>query len=235
MPSPTTAGALIRQALGLTNAVGVDQTLTSDELADCLSCLNDIYEDLSNQNLGVWSTANQTFNTVAGQATYTIGTGGNWNTVRPVRINDPAYCTYGGVDFPMHAWDQREYNLVGLKTQQQPIVQRYLFVNEFPLSFITLWPVPAQVVPVTFSMDNVLTNIASAATTISFPPGYGKLYKYKLGVELAPLFGRVASRDVKQIAVETLAHIKRVNKETPRARFDGSLVASGPVIWQRGY
>lgn len=235
MPSPTTAGALIRQALALTNAVGVDQTLTADELSDCLSVLNDIYEDLSNQNLAVLSTPNQTFSTVAGQAVYTIGTGGNWNTVRPVRINDPAYCTYQGVDFPVRSWSQEEYNLVGLKTQQQPIVQRYLFVNDFPLSYVTLWPVPSGVVSITLSIDNVLVNIASAATAISFPPGYAKLYKYKLGVELAPLFGKVASDDVKKIAVETLANIKRVNKSTPVARFDGALVQSGPVVWQRGY
>ena len=235
MPSPTTANDLFRTALGLTNSVGVDQTLTAQETSDCLAVLNDIYEDLSNQSLGVWSTNNQTFATVAGTAVYTIGTGGVWNTVRPVRINEPAYCTYQGVDFPVYEWDQETYNLVGLKTQQQPIVQKFLFVNEFPLSYITLWPVPSGVVNMTFSIDNVLTNIASAGTTLTFPQGYAKLYNYMLAVELAPLFGKQASAEVKATAVQTLANIKRVNKKTPTARFDGALVQSGPVVWQRGF
>jgi hypothetical protein len=235
MPSPTTAGDLIRQALGLTNAVGVDQTLTADETSDCLACLNDIYEDFSNQNLALWGTSNQTFSTVAGQAVYTIGAGGNWNTVRPIRINEPAICTYQGIDFPVAKWDQETYNLVGLKTQQQPIVQNFLYVNDFPLGYVTLWPVPSGVVSMVFTIDNVLTNIPTAATALTFPPGYAKLYKYRLGIELAPLFGKVASEDVKKIYVDTMADIKRVNKKTPVARFDGALVDSGPVIWQRGY
>lgn len=235
MPSPTTAGAIIRAALNLTNAVGVDQTLTALETSDCLAVLNDIQEDFSTQNLAVWNTANQTFSTVAGQAVYTIGTGGNWNTVRPVRINDPAYCTYQGVDFPVYGWDQAEYNLVGLKTQQQPIVQRYLFVNEYPLSYITLWPVPSGVVSMTFSINNILTAITSAGTSITFPPGYAKAFIYQAAVELAPLFGKTASDDVRKESVAMLANLKRVNRETPVSRFDGALIQSGPVIWQRGW
>ena len=105
MPSPTTAGDLFRQALSLDNFVGVDQTLSATELTDCLSVLNDIYEDLSNQNLAMFGEANETFNTVAGQASYTMGTGGNWNTVKPVRISS-GYCTYQSVDFPISEWTQ---------------------------------------------------------------------------------------------------------------------------------
>lgn len=235
MPSPTNAGEIIRKALGLTNSVGVDQTLTASETADCLSMMNDFIEDLNTQDLAVWGTSNQTFNTVAGQAVYTIGSGGNWNTVRPVRINEPSYCTYGGVDFPIYQWDQTTYNLVGLKTQQQPIVQRFLFVNDYPLSYITLWPVPALVIPITLSIDNILTQITSSATSISYPPGYARMFLYNMAVELAPLFGKVAGPDIKQIAVSSLADLKRVNKKTPVSRFDGALVQSGPVIWQRGY
>jgi len=227
MPSPTTAGSLIRQALALSNAVGVDQTLTADELSDCLSVLNDIYEDLSNQNLALWSTANQMFNTVAGQATYTIGTGGNWNTVRPVRINEPGYCTYAGSDSPVYSMNQEEYNLIGLKTQQQPIVERFLYVNDYPLGSVTLYPVPSGIVQITLSIDNILTNIPTAATALTFPPGYAKLYKYMLGIELAPLFGKVVSQDVKSIATNTLANIKRVNNKSPIARFDATLSRSG--------
>jgi len=226
MPSPTTAGALIRQALGLTNAVGVDQTLTADETSDCLSVLNDIYEDLSNQKLAIWANHNETFNTVEGTATYTIGVGGTWNTVRPIRINDPAICTFQGADYPVTAINQADYNLIPVKTMTSQIVERYLYVNEFPLGQITLWPVPSLVVPITLSIDNVLTNIASAATTLSFPAGYSKMLKYMLAVDLAPLFGKEASSLIRKTALDTLANIKRVNNKTPTVRLDNSLMGS---------
>ena len=97
-----------------------------------------------------------------------------------------------------------------------------------------LWPVPSEVVQIVLSTDRVLTNIASSSTTLTFPPGYAKLYKYKLGVELAPIFGKKASDDTKRIAIETLANLKRINNKSPKSRFDSSLAGGGPVNWQTG-
>lgn len=215
MPSPITALTLIEDALGLTNAVGVDQTLTSDETSDCLRKLNDLVEIFSTENLAVYGQANQTFNTVVGQAVYTIGTGGNWNTTRPVRINDPCYSTYQGSTFPLVSITQGEYNLILLKTQTQEFPDFYLYVNEYPLGLVTLWPVPSAVVPVTLSIDRVLSQVATSATSLSFPPGYAMAFTYKLAVMLAPMFGKKITDypDVQKIANDSFASIKRANKK----------------------
>src|SRR5262245_35332100 len=117
MPSPTTALEVIRGALGLSNAVGIDQTLTAQESTDCLAVFNDLLEIFNTKNLSVYGETNQTFNTVAGQATYTIGAGGDWNTTRPVRINDPAYAVVNGSSYPVFSMTQAEYNLITVKTQ----------------------------------------------------------------------------------------------------------------------
>lgn len=229
MPSPTTALTLIEDALGLTNAVGTDQTLTADEVSDCLRVFNDVLEDWSTQSLAVYGQADQTFNTVASQATYTIGTGGNWNTVRPVRINEPAYATVSGVTFPYCSISPAEYNLISFKTQagggtDDP--QYYLYVNEYPLGVITLWPVPNAIIPITWSIDRVLTAVSSAATSISFPPGYAKAFKYTMGVELAPVFGKTISQfpDVVSIQKQTLGNIKRANQQPRPLMYDNSFV-----------
>jgi len=96
MPSPTTALDIIRGSLALTNAVGIDQTLTNAETTQALSVFNDLLEIFNTRKLAVWGVADQTFSTVAGQTTYTIGAGGDWNTARPVWINDPAYAVING-------------------------------------------------------------------------------------------------------------------------------------------
>ncbi len=231
MPSPTTALTLIEDALGLTNAVGQDQTLTNDEVSDCLRVFNDVLENWSTQELAVYGQANQTFNTVANQATYTIGTGGNWNTVRPVRISDPAYAAVSSVTFPYFAIDQEEYNLISYKTQagggtDDP--QYYLYVNEYPLGLITLWPVPNAIIPITWSIDRVLTAVTNAATSISFPPGYAKAFKYTMGVELAPVFGKKIANypDVVDIQKKTFGDIKRANQVPKALQYDSSLLSS---------
>lgn len=212
MPSPTTALQIIRGALNLTNAVGTDQTLTADETSDCLDVFNDLIEMFNTSNLAVYGSSNQTFSTIAAQATYTIGAGGDWNTVRPVRINDPGYTLIQSTSYPVYSMTQAEYNEIPVKTQQQPFAYRYLFINSFPLGRITLWPVPSQVASITFTIDHQLTAISDAATSISFPPGYANVFRYKLAVMLAPLFGKTAKPEVQKEAKDSYAAICRANK-----------------------
>lgn len=212
-----TALQLIRDGLGLTNAVGIDQVLTADETADCLRVLNDLIEDWTTQELAVYGLANQTFSTIANQATYTVGAGANWVTNRPVRINEPAYATIQGVAFPYVSITQGEYNLIANKTQPgggTDDQQYYLYVNEFPLGLVTLWPVPQSIFSITFSIDLLLASVPTAATVLQFPPGYMKGFKYALGVELAPVFGKHITEfpDIVAIANTTMGNIKRTNK-----------------------
>lgn len=209
-----TALTLIEDALGLTNSVGVDQTLSADEAADGLAAFNSLLDDWSTQNLAVFGQANQTFNTVSGTSVYTIGVGGAWNTTRPVRIND-AYATYNGVSMPFSSMTQEEYNSIPVKTQTQDYPSAYLYVNDYPLGLVTLWPVPSAITALTFSIDRVLTQIATLATVLSFPPGYLKAFKYALAIELAPLFGKKIADfpDIVAIASLSFGNIKRANKK----------------------
>lgn len=231
MPSPTTAQTLIEDALGLTNSVGTDQTLTADEVSDCLRVFNDVLEDWSTQKLAVYGQADQTFNTVANQATYTIGSGGNWSTVRPVRIEEPAYATVSGVTFPYISINQQDYNLIPYKTQAgggTNTPQYYLYVNEYPLGLITLWPVPNAVIPITWSIDRILTAVSSAATSISFPPGYAKAFKYELGCELPSVFGKKISNypDILSTRNKIVGSIKRANQQPIVLQYDTAFINS---------
>lgn len=240
MPSPTTALDLIRGALGLTNAVGSDQTLTADEVSDCLEVFNDVLENWSTMSLAVYGQSDQTFNTVANQASYTIGPGGNWSTTRPVRINTPAYATVSGVTFPIQKINQAQYDLIGYKAQpggMTNINQFFLYVPEYPLGVVTLWPVPNVAVPVTFSIDRVLSQVTNAATAISFPPGYAKAFKYTMGVELAPLFAKEIQDypTVLETQKRTLADIKRANQQPVVLNYDPATLGNRFFTWRDGY
>jgi hypothetical protein len=234
----STALQLIRDALGLTGAVGVDQTLTADETSDGLRVLNQLMEDWSTQNLAVYGQANLPFNTVVGQSVYTIGTGGNWATTRPVRINAPAYSVYQGVSFPCLPMIQAEYNLIPDKTQTQDFPDYYLYVNDAPLGLVTLYPVPSSIVPVTFSIDRVLTEASTAATVLSLPPGYLKALRYALAIELAPWFGKKILNypEIVKMAATSFANIKRANRTLSLMRVDPAYGDgySGGDDWRTG-
>jgi len=235
MPSPTTAGALITSSAKLIGAISVSggEVLTADEFNDGLQALNDLLEILSTSNLAVYATSVSIYNTVPGQATYTIGPAGNWVGVRPVNIED-AFCTFNGVDFVIDIVGQMTYDGIGLKTQQQPIIEKLLYVNDNPLGLITLWPVPSQVVQIGLNYDRVLTNVTDVTTVMSYPPGYMLMMRYMLAVLMAPGYGVSVPPEIASVANKALADIKRANREPRRATFDGALVESGPTVWQTG-
>lgn len=237
MASGQTALDLIKGAMRLVGVIATGETPSPDEANDGLNTLNDLLETWTTENLSVYGELNESFNTVGGQGSpaspYTIGPSGNFNTVRPVRIAG-AYCTFNGVDFPIDLIGQDEYNLISLKTMQQPIVQKMLYVPENPLGKILLWPVPSGVIPLVMSTDRILTSVATLSTVIIYPPGYYIAMKHALAIMLAPDYGATPSVEVTTIATVTKANIKRANKQKRVARFDEALTSGDPVIWQTG-
>lgn len=234
MPSPTTAGDVVQGALRLLGAIATGDTPTADEFKDGLNTFNDLLELLSTSNLAMYASATEQFPTVANQALYTIGPAGNWNTTRPVRISGSPICTFNGVDFEIDQIGQDDYDAIGLKTLSQPIVEKLLYVNDWPLGKITLWPVPSQVVTITLNTGRVLTAVTDVTTAVNFPPGYAVMFRYNLAIMLAPDYGISVPDELANVARTTLAAIKRANKLKRTSQFDEALSGPGPVTWQSG-
>ena len=91
----------------LAKLISGTETPTADEAADALATLNDVLENWDTQPLALWSTTNFTGALVGGQASYTIGPGGDLNTTRPSQING-AFVQFNGVDFPVQPIGQLE-------------------------------------------------------------------------------------------------------------------------------
>lgn len=235
MPSGITSGDLIKNTLRGIGAVAVGETPTVDESNDGLVMLNDLMEIWSTSNLAVYGSADVSFNTVAAQAAYTIGPTGQWVGDRPVRINEAPFCTVGGVDFPIDIIGQQDYDQIGLKTQPGQIIERMLFVNDAPNGRITLWPVPNAIVPITMNIDRLLSQVATLAVVMAFPPGYMLAFKHALGILMAPDYGITLSAEWISTATTSMAAIKRANKVRRTAKFDSALVNNEVTTWQRGY
>jgi hypothetical protein len=56
-----------------------------------------------------------------------------------------------------------------------------------------------------------LTQPATLATILYFPPGYLRAFTYNLAMELSPEFGIEPSQQVKRIAMTSKRDLKRIN------------------------
>ena len=232
--NPCPAFDLIKAALRLINAIAPGETPTATEANDGLVSLNDLLETMSTESLSVYGQANQTFSTVSGQATYTIGAGADWDTARPINIDD-AFCSLNGIDYPVKPWSQEDYNAIILKTQQQGIVERLLYVNDNPFGLVTLYPVPADVMPITLSMRRILDSIPDLSTVLIYPPGYLLYMRYALAILMAPDYGRTVAQEIRDVHNVAKGNISRANIPRRYAKFDSALLGDGGgANWQRG-
>lgn len=235
MPSGVLVSDLIPYSLRRAGVIASGEVPTPDELNDSLYVLNDLLENLSSERLSVWAAANKTFNTVAGQAQYTIGPSGNFNTPRPQAITD-AYCTFGGVDFPIEIIDQLKYNSIPIKAQQQPLIERLLYVPEFPLGVITLFPAPQQVLPLVLTCASpLITPQVALNTTLTGPPGFAKMIRLNLALELCGEFQVPPDATLPSLAADAKADYKRSNIGMITSTIDAAVLDPGVALWQRGY
>ncbi len=205
---------LIKGSLRLIGAIASGETPTADEEQDALLALNDMVENWNLEGLMVYTINREEFALVPGQQSYTMGVGGNFNTNRPLRI-DQAYMkilnTGPSTELPIDLVTDDEWAAITVKSTTSSIPRKLWNRNDFPLTHLDLWPVPSAAnVLVLYTWDQIGA-FSSANAAISLPPGYAKALRYNLAVELAPEYGKEPGVVVASIARDSKEDIKRIN------------------------
>ena len=224
MPS-IVAADLIASSMRLIGATASAETPTANEIADGLLVLNDMLESWSIDGLMVYVCRDVVVPLTAGVATYTVGPTGAVVTARPTRIED-AFARWQGVDYPVDPTSEpARYDEISLKTQGGVTPELLLFEGSFPDATITVWPVPTfPGVVLYLTVPTSLSQVASPATTMAYPPGYSKALRYCLGVELAPEYGIAVPERVAKTATDAKADVMRSNMVTPLAAYDAAIM-----------
>ena len=81
----------------------------------------------------------------------------------------------------------------------------------FPDVTMYIYPKPTRTPEWHFISVEELTRPAILATTLAFPTGYLRAFRYNLASELAPEFGVEPSRQVQRIAMTSKRNLKRIN------------------------
>lgn len=220
----TTAGDLIRKALGKILVLGKQDTLASADLDDGLDALNAMLNSWwTGESLAVFAIEQETFTTTAGVASYTIGPGATWNTTRPIRVL-PSVANYQSVDYPVQVIDRLQYDPIPYK-QPQGIPMVLFYDREYPIGTIYLYPVPSPS-GITIRLDTYqqLQSFASIATPINLPPGYIRAIINNLAIELAPDYNKDVPQSLAKVAAESKGNLKRNNRQDVLAKFDGALL-----------
>lgn len=201
----TTALEIIKSAMRKVGVLSKGENPANDEATEALQTLNDLLSSWSNDSLIVYSRTTESFALSGGVASYTIGTGGTFNTSRPTRIIS-AYVTTGGVDYPLDIITAENYADITLKTTQG-IPCHLKYDNNYPLATIALYPVPTGGTLYILS-EKPLSPIASLSATVDLPSGWARTLIYNLAVDLSSEYGQPVSPEIFEIAKESKSEIK---------------------------
>ena len=231
----STALDIISSSMRLIGALGTGETPSSAEGADGLQVLNDMIDSWKAERLMAFSILIEEFPLVAGQGTYTMGPGGNFNTARPVRIDRMSIVWLSNplqpLELPIPYLTDWDWQNVPVKNIQTSLPTAVYDDGNFPLRNLTYWGLPTGQVNTRIYSWSQLTSFPDLFKDLQFPPGYAEAFRYNLAVRLiAEMPGEYAQITVsatQTLAVESLARVKSINNPIIEAFCDDALINRG--------
>jgi len=210
--STTTVGDQINRALRLLGVLAEGETPSAATSQDALMAFQQMTDSWNTERLSVFCTQDQVFSWPSGEIKRTLGPTGDFVGNRPVLLDTATYyIAPSGVSYGIKFINQDQYNGIAVKTATSTFPQ-VIFVNEtFPDVEMYIYPRPTQTLEWHFISVQELSQPATLATQLHFPPGYMRAFTYNLAMEIAPEFGVEPSPQVQRIAMTSKRNLKRIN------------------------
>jgi hypothetical protein len=208
-----TANDQINGALRLIGMLAEGETPSAATSEDALLALNQMIDSWSTERLSVFSTQDQVFSWAPGLISRTLGPSGDFVGNRPILLDDATYFRdpASGISFGIKIINQQQYDGIAVKTVTSTYPQVMWINMDYPNIDMYVYPVPTKVLEWHFISVTELDQPATLATTIAFPPGYLRAFRYNLACEIAAEFGVEPSPQVLRIAMASKRNLKRIN------------------------
>ena len=223
-----TAGDIINGSLRLLGVLAEGEVPSAETSQDALNAMNQMIDSWNTERLSVFSTQDQVFTWPAGQLNRTLGPSGDFVGNRPVLLDDATYFVDPGtgVSYGIKFINQQQYDGIAVKSVTSTYPQVIFVNNTFPNIDMFVYPRPTRDLTWHFISVEELTQPANLATTLHFPPGYLRAFRYNLACEMAPEFGVEPTPQVMRIAMASKRDLKRINNPDDIMSMPYSLIAT---------
>ena len=238
-----TAANLIRTSMQDLGVLGAGEAADGSHMQDGLRRLQVMIGGWSLDPLTAGREHGQPFPITPGKASYTIGPGQEFDTVRPVgqqsvvaaglllHINTP-----NQLEIPLGLMTYDQFTSIRVKKLQSPWPTHVIYVpgataeNATPpttppytplgTSVIGLWPVPTEANHLMLYIERVIPMFENLTTQYPIPDGITAAIQHNLTLAMAPMFQVEAPAYVVRAAAHTLAAMKRNNYQFADAALD---------------
>jgi hypothetical protein len=227
-----------RLITGAMRAIGVleaSETADAQEFKDGFELLNQMLDAFTLDRLLITHNAKNTYTLVVGQASYTIGPGGDFDQFRPEAITKARTLpdSTSSRDYSVEVYNLYRWARVSDKLQAGPYPAAIYYDHNYDagLGQIELAPVPDVAgVRLVLWAPEPLTTFETVDTTYDLPPGYARMLRLNLAVEMAPEFASVDQAllaAVIPMAKAAKADVQSANLPEVELGMDAALLVDG--------
>ena len=191
--------------------MAAEETPSNSELTDALYAANDVLSSWSPQILPVLPLSVESF-PATGQLAITMGTGGMFNTVRPVKIESVAVTSSGGARQPARLVPIEEFESRPDTTLRGLFAEVCYCDGGYPLMTLLFNPIPSAGGTIEIASYKPLQSFNALTDTINLAPGYTRALRWALAFEMAPEYGRPVSQELASLAADAKTSITGLNQ-----------------------
>lgn len=184
---------------------------SNSELTEALYAANDVLSSWSPQILPVLPLSVESF-PATGQMAITMGIGGIFNTVRPVKIESVAVTSSGGARQPARLVPIEEFESRPDTTLRGLFAEVCYCDGGYPTMTLLFNPIPASGGMIEIASYKPLQAFNALTDTINLAPGYTRALRWALAFEMAPEFGRPVTQELTSLAADAKTSITGLNQ-----------------------
>lgn len=225
-----TTKQLIESALRSIGVLASGEEATPAEMQDALLYAKQMLDSWTNETLLVPALIHEQFDLTEKNG-FTIGSGGDFDTVRPTII------------YQLHITDgsgtRNQVEVVGLNTwsdiQNRNFVQTYPkyahYTSSYPLGVLHLSAAATEGTKLEMVSAKPIQDLPVLTADVQYPPGYDRAIRLGLALELAPEYGV----KVDQVIAIQYAQARKVLKRTNSATRNMDLKVDPALLNQGAY
>jgi hypothetical protein len=185
-----TGNSLVGDALRKIGRLASGETATTAELADGVVEINRMLSTWTAQIGPIFSETLDSLTWTSGNASRTIGSSGDFNTARPVKILAASYRDDNSNDYSLGILTHQEYQAIGDKTitGSIPSIIAYNPTYASSLGTLFIYPVPTASVTIRLISLKPLSDLTGSGT-VALPPAYEDAIVLNLALRLTDEYG----------------------------------------------
>lgn len=219
---------LISSSLRLLGVIATSEAPTANEANDALLSLNALIDSWSNESLMIPFKVRESFPLVVNQQLYTFGPSGDFDSPRPLLIENalinPA-SSAPTLELAMKILNKDQWANIIVKGTTSTFPLWLYMENQIPQAEVQVWPIPTAACNLILYSWKPLGNFATLDVQMVVQPGSERMMKYNLAVELAAEYGKPVDPSVLGIAISSKEAIMRMNTKPLYMSVDNALVS----------